>query len=191
MAISNLRPTYSRLPVKGYQDNPIADALTQHYDTKLVSVGQQIEALHTKLDPVTAPVFYLDWLAFMVGMIDPYYSIGWSVSVKRLAIEKANSIFEYRGTLLGLKMALDIHGIIYTVYSSDDLRLPFTFTVDNRFGSVSSTVWVRLPLIYGRNSYGFLEARRAVRNYTALATPTSVCYDRFYLGFSVFGDPLF
>lgn len=191
MATSNLRPTYSRLPVRGYQDNSLADALTQHYDAKLVSVGKQIEELHTKLDPVTTPAVYLDWLAFMVGMVDPYYSRGWQTAVKRLAIKAANKIFENRGTLLGLQLALNVHSIQYDVYSSDDLRLPFTFTPSTRFGLVSSRVFVRLPLIYPKTGYEYKEAQRAVRNYTALVTPTAVSYDKFYLGFSAFADPIF
>ena len=191
MTVTNLRPTFSRLPVRGYQDNVTADALLQFYDAKLVSVGQQVAALHSLLDPAIVPVAYLDWLAFMVGMVDPYYSLGWPVAVKRKAVLWANKIFENRGTLLGLKTAIDIHSLEYDVYSSDDLRLPFTFTASTRFGLISQTVYVRLPLKYARGGYEYQEAQRAVTNYTALVTPAAVCYDRFYIGFSAFGDPLF
>ena len=51
--LMELRPTFNRLPVTGYQDNPIADALTQFYDSKLVSVGLQVQNLHTLFNPLT------------------------------------------------------------------------------------------------------------------------------------------
>jgi hypothetical protein len=124
-------------------------------------------------------------------MVEPYYSPAWSEEVKRQSIAKANEIFSYRGTLKSLETALKIHGFEYEIYSSSDLKLPFIFTADTKFGLTSQTVYVRLPLKYSRSSYPFMEARRAVRNYTAIVTPTEVCYDRFYLGFSQFGDPLF
>ena len=191
MTTRQTRPVFNRLPIRGYQDNPIADALTQFYDAKVVAVGTQIEQLHTSLDPATAPASYLDWIAFLVGMVHPYYSLKWSDSVKRKAIAGASAIFSNRGTLKGLSLAMDIHDIQYSIYTSDDLRLPFTFTATTRFGLISQTVYVRLPLAYQRNGSQFLEATRAVRNYTAIVTPVLATYDAFYLDFSVFGDPLF
>jgi phage tail-like protein len=191
MPTYNNRPVFNRLPVKGYQDNSIADALTQFYDSKLVAVGRQAENLHTKLDPNTTPEAYLDWLATLVGMVDPYYSLRWSVPVKRKAIATAQTLFRNRGTLKGLQLALDIHGFSYQIHTSDDLRLPFLLTSETKFGSISDIVFVRLPLEYPRRSYAFLEAERAVKHYTAITNPVKVCYDHFYLDYSVIGDPLF
>ena len=191
MTTRQTRPVFNRLPVRGYQDNIVADALTQYYDEKLVAVGTQIEQIHTNLDPNTAPSSYLDWLAFLVGMVHPYYSIKWSDATKRKAIAGANEIFSNRGTVAGLSLALDVHGFQYSVYTSDDLRLPFTFSASTKFGLTSSTAYIRLPLEYERSGYQFVEASKAVVNYTAIVTPTRVCYNAFYLGFSVFGDPLF
>ena len=191
MTTRQTRPVFNRLPIRGYQDNPIADALTQHYDEKLVAVGSQIEQLYTKLDPVVAPSSYLDWLAFLVGMVHPYYSVNWADSVKRLAIANANSIFSNRGTIAGLNLAMSIHGFYNSLYTSDDLRLPFTFTPATKFGIIFQTAFIRLPLRYERGGYEFTEAAKAVTNYTAIVTPTRVTYDAFYLGFSIFDDPLF
>lgn len=185
------RPVFNRLPARGYQDNPVADALTQFYDDKLLSVGVQVQQLHTKLDPQNTPSSYLDWLAFLVGMIHPYYSVQWSESVKRMAIANANNIFSYRGTVKGLTWAIDIHGFDYTIYSSDDLRLSFTLTATTRFGLTASTVFILLPLKYERTGYEFAETQRAIDNYTSIVTPVRSCYDKFYLGFSTFDDPLF
>ena len=191
MTTRNDRPVFSRLPVRGYQDNPVADALTRHYDEKLVEVGSAVESLHTRLDPLTTEPKYLDWLAFLVGMVEPYYSPRWPIAVKRKAIANANYIFSNRGTFNGLDAALHIHDFDYSIYSSDDLRFSFILSDSTRFGLSSQTVFIRLPLEYARTSYPFLETQRAIRNYTAIVTPVKACYEKFYLGFSQFSDPLF
>lgn len=186
-----LRPTFNRLPVIGYQDNPIADALTQFYDEKLVAVGSQIQSFHTLLDPVTCPTKYLDYLAYLVGMVDPYYDTRWSERVKRLMIARANDLFRMRGTKLGLSLALDIQLIPYTYYNSSNLVLSFTFATTTKFGLDSQIVFVVItnPIVNTRLSEIWVEATRAVTNYTAIAAPVQVAYDHFYLGYSVFGDP--
>lgn len=189
MTQTQTRPVFNRLPIKGYQDNPLVDWLLQAYDDKLVAVGQQVEQLHKKLDPATTDPEYLDWLAAMVGMVDPYYDPSWPVAVKRLAVAKANEIFSLRGTLAGLKLALDIHSIPYQINASSDLRLPFKLPAV--FGTTNSTVFVILPLSIPRTSRPFIEAKKAISNYTSINTPVRACYDKFYVGFSQIGDPLF
>jgi phage tail-like protein len=193
MTTRQLRPVFNRLPIRGYQDNPIADALTSFYDEKLVATGKLVEDFHLSLDPLTTSIDKLDWLASLVGMVAPYYDTGWAVPVKRKAIASANYIFQYRGTKLGLQKALAIHGFTYSIFTSKDLTLPFTFAADgstNTFGVTSQGAFVTLPIAYPRNGYEFREARRAISMYTAVSTPILACYDKFYLGFSSIGDPL-
>jgi phage tail-like protein len=186
------RPVFDKLPVRGYQDNVTVDALLQFYEEKLVATGNAVQGLHLNLNPTTCPANYLDWLAFMVGMVPPYYSYGWKEAVKRKAIVAANDVFKYRGTEKALRMALDVHSFTYGLYTSDDLKLPFVFgNTTSRFGKKSSTAYVQLPLKYTRNGYEFRETQKALDNYSAVATPVISCYDKFYIGFSVFGDPLF
>lgn len=187
-----LRPTFERLPVKGYQDNVIADAVTSYYDERLVASGMLLQELHLKLNPDTCPENFLDWLAFMVGMVKPYYDSTWTVAVKRKAVKSANDIFKLRGTVNGVKKALDIHSLDYTLYTSNDLKLAFTFGASTSvFGNKSGTARIVLPLQYSRGGYEFIEAQKVADNYSAITNPISPCYDRFYLGFSVFDDPIF
>lgn len=185
-----LRPVFNRLPVIGYQDNPIADALTSYYDERLVTVGNLAQDLHLNLNPATCPETYLDWLGFMVGMVQPYYNQGWKVPVKRLAVANANEIFKLRGTLPGINKALGIHGFEYLLFNTTDLKLPFTFGVGNVFGRKSDSTRVLLPLKYARNGYEFKEAQNAANLYSSVVSPLTVCYDKFYIGFSFLGDPL-
>lgn len=187
-----LRPTFERLPIKGYQDNVIADAVTSYYDGKLVEVGTAVETLYLKLNPDTCPESFLDWLGFMVGMVPPYYDYQWSVAVKRRAVKSANAIFRLRGTVAGVQKALDIHAFDYTLYTSNDLKLAFTFGAStSKFGQKSNKARMVLPLRYQRQGYEFAEAQRVTDNYSAVVNPITPCYDRFYIGFSVFDDPLF
>lgn len=186
------RPVFERLPVRNYQDNPVVDSLLSYFDEKLVSTGTQAQDLYLKLNPVTCPPEYLDWLAFMVGMIPPQYDYKWTDSVKRLAVAKANDIFMMRGTADGIKKALDIHGFEYYLYTSDDIKLPFTFNgISNKFGKKNSTAYILMPIKYPRNGYEYREANRVVDNYSAMMTPLRTCYDKFYLDFSVFDDVIF
>lgn len=191
MATSQLRPTFNRLPIAGYQDNPLADALTQFYDEKLVAVGTQVQNFHALLDPLTCPVGYLDYLAYLVGMVYPYYDTTWSAGVKQQMILNANKLFWSRGTKDCLRLALEIQGVPYGFYNSTNLILSFTFTSDTKFGLDSQLVFVTIPTpgLYPRNSREWLEATRAIQNYTAIAAPVQLAYDHFYLGYSTFGDP--
>ena len=107
-------------------------------------------------------------------------------------ISSANKIFQARGTLIGLRLALDAHGFPYDIYGSSNLKLPFTFTPDTKFGLDSQDTYVMFPLSgHTRSGYQFREARRAIANYVAILTPAIPTYDRFYIGFSVFGEPIF
>lgn len=185
------RPTFNRLPVKGYQDNTVANALTQFYDEKLVAVGTQVQNFHTLLDPATCPVSYLDYLAYLVGMVDPYYDSRWSVPIKREMIQSALTLFRTRGTKACLTLALDIQSVPYKYYNSSNLVFSFVFTTDTKFGLDSQVVFVTLtdPQVNTRTGNNWLEVARAVRNYTAIAAPVQLTYDHFYLGYSALGEP--
>ena len=183
------RPVFHRLPIRNFQDNPLVDAVTIGYDEKLTATGLLTANLWRQLDPLITPSKYLDWLASLIGMVDPYYDIGWADVVKRRAIISAQKIFSYRGTLIGLRAALDIHGFEYSIYSGSVLTLPFMF--DAKFGSFSSSVFVRVPLKYPRFGPECREIMRAIDCYVPMTSKVQVCYDQFYLDFSVFGDPVF
>lgn len=185
-----LRPTFSRLPMRGYQDNPLADALTSFYDEKLVAVGQQVEGFHLNLDPVTCDAKYLDYIAYLLGMVYPYYDITWAESTKRLIVASANDIFKYRGTLKGLRLAIDPHGFPYKISTATSLTLAFLFTPLPKFGSDAKITYIGLNLLASpRTGTAFKETKRAVDNYCSIIYPPVVCYEHFYIGFSVFGEP--
>lgn len=189
MTYKDGRPVFYDLPQKGYQDNPTVDWLTRWYDQKLVQVATLMETLWQYLEPEEAPESYLDYLAFLCGLSGTYWDTKWQPDVKRQLIKHAHKLWSSRGTLGAIQKVLEIHNIEHTIWSSGSLRLPFE--LPRMFGRDDLRIWVRLPLPYQRQSWQFKESQRTLRNYAPTIVQTGVCFNRFYLGFSVLGDPLF
>jgi hypothetical protein len=126
-------------------------------------------------------------------MVDPYYDPKWTVGIKRAMIGAAMTLFRTRGTKACLDLALSIQAVPYTYYNGENLRFSFVFQATTKFGLSSQVVFVMLnaPQVYSRTSSRWVEAARAVRNYTAIAATVQVTYNNFYMGYSLFGEPLF
>jgi phage tail-like protein len=211
MVYKDGRPVFYDLPQKGYQDNPIVDWLTLWYDERIVQSATTLESFWQNLDPMVAPESYLDYLAFLCGLSGKYWDVKWTVPVKRSLISLAHSLWSSRGTLRAIKQVLNIQlstylydseGFLvddkgdylienpeYTIWTNGALRL--SFTLPATFGKDDLKLWVRLPLKYQRSTQQFKEAQRTLRNYAPAIVKSGVCFERFYLGFSVLGDPLF
>ena len=183
------RPIYNRLPLKGYQDNLVADWLTLWVDEKLSGTASTLEAFWQNLIPETCPAVYLDYLGYLCGLSGQYWDTKWSTAVKRLMVANTHKFWSDRGTMLTIKSVLDIHRLTYTLWTNGALRLPFT--LPNTFGTDDLRLYVRLPLIFQRTSQQFKEAQRTLRNYAPAVVKSAACFERFYLGFSYFSDPLF
>jgi phage tail P2-like protein len=183
------RPFFTALPEVGYQDNDAVDSLTLWVDEQLTAKAVQLQSMWTKLDPVTTDEIYLDYLAFLVGLSGPYWDLKWSTAVKRQMITQAHSIWSIRGTVTALNKVLAIHGISYNLWSRGSLNL--TFILPGTFGKDDFTLYIRLPLTYTRFSVGFKEAERTAKNYSGAVSKTRVVYERFYLGYSRLGEPVF
>ncbi|MBW4558461.1 MAG: phage tail protein [Trichormus sp. ATA11-4-KO1] len=183
------RPVFNRLPQTGYQDNLAVDWLTLWVDQKLSDKADQLQTLWTKLDPLTTTEDWLDYLAFLCGLSGVYYDTKWAVNIKRQMISQAHSLWSSRGTLASIRTVLDIHEIPYTIWNSGSLRLPFVLSAT--FGRDDLRLYVRLPLDYQRTSREFKEAQRTLRNYAPVIVDAEVVFERFYLGFSRIGEPLF
>ncbi len=183
------RPVFFSLPSVGYQDNSAADYLTTWVDEKLVHIATLMENLHTKLDPETTDDIWLDYLAFLVGLSGAYWDTKWSSGVKRQMIAQAHSLWGRRGTLKAIQQVLDTHSLTYSIWTNGSLRL--AFGLPTTFGRDDLRLYVRLPLVFQRTSNEFKEAARALRNYSPAIIKSAVVFERFYLGFSVLGDPVF
>lgn len=183
------RPLYSRLPKQGYQDNPVANALTAWVDGKYISVKQQLEQFYRELSPETCKAEYLDYLAALVALADDYWQPQWSESVKRQMIANVSRLLKRRGTYEAVRTVLAIHDIDYRLWASTALLMPFA--MPRSFGSDDLRYYLRLPLKYARLGAEFKEAQRTLRNWSAAFVRSAVCYEYFYCGYSILGDPMF
>jgi phage tail P2-like protein len=183
------RPVYNRLPLSGYQDNSAVDAITKPIDLKLMSVKGTLEALAEALDPVNCPVGYLDYVAYLNGFSGRYWDALWTNEVKRQLVTDARYIWANRGKAEIVSKVLTIHGITHDVWRTGSLTLPFTLTAT--FSTPQMLTYIRLPLSYLRASTQWREAERTRKNFLHCGIKTRVVYDKFYLGFSKLGDPLF
>lgn len=175
-AWENGRPIFQRLPIENYQTNEVVDWLTQQPDAELMSVKEAMETFYQKLDSVECPVEWLAYLAYLVGLSGEYWDDDWSESVKRSMIANAFSWWERLGTLATFQAVLTVHGITNTVWQP---------------GLSNARVYTGLPLSYIRDGEEWRETERTVRNFLPVTSRNIVSFDKFYLGFSAIGDPVF
>lgn len=184
------RPVFDRLPVDGYQNNPVAEYLTAWPDTKLIKSKNILERFYLELDPNTAKAESLDYLAFLVGLSDEFWYSEWTEPVKRAMIAASLSVlWPLRGTMKALRTVLDIHSLDYDIWRPGALVLPFD--LPGEFGTGGPEFYIRLPLDYQRSSQQWAEAVRTLQNFGLFGARSGVVYRRFYLGFSRIGEPLF
>ena len=183
------RPIWGRLPAKGYQDSPVEDWLTAWADEELSAKLAQMESWYTQLHPDTCDPASLDYLAYLVGFSGPYWDTQWQETPKRALVRDSHWLWANRGTLKAIARVLNIHQVQHDLWLSGVLRL--SFGLPGRFGTPSPRVYLRLPKQYPRAGAAFGEAERTRRNWVPAVIRSKVTYERFYLGFSRVGDPLF
>lgn len=184
------RPVFSRLPERGYRDNPIADALTSWVDEKLTAKADQLQSFYLQLDPSTASDEYLDYLAFLVGLSGSYWDTEWTPQVKRSLIAAShNYLWANRGTLGVIEFVLKTHGISYDIWQDGSSVLPFK--LPKTFGANRLRFFVRLPLRYARTSSEWREAERVLKCYAPAVVQCKVYYQGFRMSFSRLGDAMF
>ena len=188
-AWASQRPVFSRLPQVGYQDNSVADWLTSWVDIELTNKKQQLEQFYTQLSPQTCASTSLDYLAFLVGLSGDYWSVNWTDVVKRQMIASATNIFSSRGTVSCITQVLTIVGVNAKLWWSGQTIVSFQLPVT--LGSSDLRLFIRLPIQYQRNGYEWQEAQRVRRCYVPAMVSSMVCYDKFYLGMSRLGEPVF
>lgn len=182
-------PVTLRLPRDGYQNNPDVVALLSQPDEFLTAKKLQLETLYEQLRGETAPEEWLDYVAWLMGWSSEYWDSRWSESVKRQLIVIANSVWGRLGQSGVITEILDIHGIEHDLWTEVALQLPFSMPAV--FSTPKGRLYIRLPIQYLRNGNEFREARRTRDNFVPCTILSGVVYDRFYLGISQLGDPMF
>lgn len=182
-------PVMMRLPYKGYRDNEVARALVTPMDYHLTRIKGLLEGFWARLDPEICLEADMEYVGFLLGYSERFWDNTWTVQVKRQFLTRAVELWRLRGTLMGIREVLAIHGIQSDVWTDGTLLLPFT--MPGTMGTPRARVFVRLPLLYLRHSPQWLEAERSRQNWLPAAIDTKVCYNKFYIGFSVLGEPMF
>lgn len=186
----NRRPIFDSLPEVGYKDNSVADSLTSWIDEKLSLKADQLQNFYKELDPDTCQSGMLEYLAFLHGLSGKFWDNGWKESTKRTLIKNSHKVlWKLRGTAKPITFVLNAHGIQHSIWTDGSTNL--TFKLPAKLAVPKLRFYLRMPLIYARDSWQWKEARRTANNFAPAVTSYVVCHNAFYLGFSRLGEPLF
>ncbi len=117
------RPIYLRLPNESgaYQGNEIVDAITTPWDEQLVDIKNTLLNFNNDfINPDTARVDALDWLAQLSGFTGEYWDTNWTAAIKRELIKNSHTkIWSHKGTVMLLQYLLDLFGLDAVVYAEN------------------------------------------------------------------------
>jgi hypothetical protein len=185
-----LRPIFRRLPVNGYQDNAIADILTQFADEFLIQAKGRLQDMERQVDPLQCDASWIDLLAVMAGFVGEYYDPTWPESIRRQLVANAFTlIWPYLGTQRVLDYLLTLFAIEYQWRFRGSFYLNIT-PMPGVMGTPIPQYFIVVPYRYARNSYEFQLTEKLRRLYAPAHAQGRVCYPRFLLGLSVCGDIL-
>lgn len=189
------RPIYGRLPEESqqYQGNDAADWLTLPWDDLLAnSRGLAQNFYTTHLNPATADAANLDWLAQLSGYTGAYWDSQWPVAVKRTLITEAFSrVWPEKGSRALLEWIIALFGLEMRVYVLGDFLAGYSAAGDTLGSDSGFEYFLRVKLIYARNGSQWALLERLNQLYSPVYVTSQVCYQQFYAGFSVAGDPVF
>ena len=90
-----------------YRDDPGSASFLDRYlatvEGMYTAIEDRVASVHVLFDKESVPAEYVDWLAGWYGIV---FDARLSQQARRLALKYAMTIFQYRGTPIGLEMAL-------------------------------------------------------------------------------------
>ena len=99
-----------------YHDNDIAQRFTGALDVVLAPVLATLDSSHAYVDPLLAPLDFVDWLAEWVGV---ELGASWPEDRQRALVARAADLFAWRGTVRGVSEAVAIYtGVVPEVLES-------------------------------------------------------------------------
>ena len=177
------------LPERGYQDNDNVKKLLTFPEQKVDEWHSILTNLYKEVDADTCSDEFLDYLAFLYGFSDSYWSFLWSNEVKRNILKLGIKYWQILGTKEALELWLAALNIPCSIWSGSVLTLPFKMSA--KLGTRRNKVVFRLPISETRSSYTWLEAVRMSNHHVSVSIPSRVGYETFRLGFSKLGEPMF
>jgi len=98
-------PIIEQLPAI-FQEDHFTAAFTAAFDAVLAPLFATLDCLDAYVDPLLAPVDFLEWLAGWVALaIDE----DWPLSRQRTFVSEAISVYRRRGTAAGIKAEVEIY----------------------------------------------------------------------------------
>jgi len=200
------KPIYLRLPGEnsGYtkdedfddydpiSDPPIARWLTEFWDEFLVETKDKCTNIYTShLNPETADTPNLDWLAQLCGFTGDYWNSTWHEYFKRSLIANSfNFIWPNKGSKILFEWLLYLFGYNARIFQLGEFLVDINI-VGDLLGGRPLEYYIVVSLSYLRTSKAWEQIELLNRIYGPVYQESRVCYNAFYLGFSVVGDPVF
>lgn len=176
-------------------DPPIADWLTVFWDEVLVENRALAEAFYEYyLNPETCRDEALTgWLAQHFGYTGVYWDESWSLKAKRSLLLNAyqgQRVWESKGTERLFYWLLDVFDLDAQIYQTGSFVVGQS-TLPALLGGQPFEFFILAPLRYLRvsRSWELLEQLRQL--FTPAYCDSLICYEQFFAGFSVVGDPVF
>jgi hypothetical protein len=200
------KPIYGRLPGEnsGYTkdedfddydpivDPPIARWLTEFWDEFLTDTRYRASHLYAShLNPETAYRANLDWLAQLSGFTGDYWNATWHEYFKRSLIANSfNFIWPNKGTKYLFSWLFGLFGYNALIFQLGEFLAGINVAGDT-LGGKPLQYYVVVSLSYLRTSEEWNQIELLNRIYGPVYQDSRVCYNAFYAGFSVAGDPVF
>lgn len=176
-------------------DPPIAEWLTRFWDELLLEQRAIAERFYQDyLDPATClPEALTGWLAQHFGYTGAYWDDSWSVEAKRALLSNAYQgvrVWESKGTETLFYWLLDVFELEAQIYRTGSFLVGVS-TLPAEIGGEPYRFYVTTGLQYLRTSLEWARLEQLRRLFTPAYCESLVCYEQFYAGFSLVGDPVF
>jgi hypothetical protein len=174
-----------------YSENAATDYLTLYWDKLLVDSKAKIDGLDEQLSPLTCEEDFLPLLAVLSGFTGEYDITNYPAEAQRNLIDQSYSfIWRYKGSQMVLLYVLQQLNFDALVWSGARLIAGET-QVPHTIGKQGFKSFVLLPIKFFRQTQEWELAESIVELYSPAYSDCSLCYDAFFAGFSVAGDPAF
>jgi hypothetical protein len=194
--IIDKRPIYSRLPqisqrYKGENPASPSNWITQWFDELLVKTKASIDDLPRQLNALTCDADWIDFVAYLSGFSGEYWDKSWSMATKRAIASRANWIWSNKGTQAVIEYMIAAVGLTAVIWLGEGFVIGESIIGETTLGEPEYQYFIQVPFLYDRDGAQFRLAEKLNRLYGPIVSDSAVCYDGFYIGFSVVGDPIF
>jgi hypothetical protein len=175
-----------------YSENDATDYLTRYWDNLLVESKAKIDSLDEKLCPLSCgEENFLPLLAVITGFVGEYDITNYPIEVQRNLIDQSYSfIWRWKGSEKVLLYLLGQLGFNAVVWTGARLLAGET-EVPHTIGKQGFKSFILLPIKFFRQTPEWELAESIVDLYTPAYSDDRLCYDAFFAGLSVAGDPTF